>query len=63
MTDNSTAPEPGSHLGHRVARKVKVRVIAGRSLDDWREFAKRDDCLDRMVPSDLRQILGAIPDH
>lgn len=34
--------------------------IAGRSLGEWREFAKRDDCLDLMVPSDLRQLIGAI---
>lgn len=37
-----------------------VTVIAGRSLDQWREFAKRDDCLDHMVPSDLRLLISAI---
>ena len=36
--------------------------IAGRTLKEWKEFARRDDCLDRMVPSDLREILGKIPD-
>lgn len=36
-------------------------VIAGRSLEEWRIFARRDDCLDRMVPSDLRQLIGLIP--
>lgn len=36
------------------------RAIAGRTIAEWREFAKRDDCLDQMVPSDLRAILGAI---
>lgn len=35
-------------------------LIAGRTLAEWREFARRDDCLDRMVPSDLRQLVGAI---
>ena len=25
----------------------------------WREFARRDDCLDLMTPSDLRQLLVA----
>ncbi|MEM9764156.1 MAG: hypothetical protein AAF968_16885 [Pseudomonadota bacterium] len=44
-----------------IPRQKKVRVIAGKSLDEWREFARRDDCLGRMVPSDLRQLIGAIP--
>lgn len=35
-------------------------IIAGKTLGEWREFARRDDCLDRMVPSDLRQLIGAI---
>lgn len=35
-------------------------VIAGRTLPEWQEHARRDDCLDRMAPSDLRQILGAL---
>lgn len=29
-----------------------------KSLDEWKEFARRDDCLRRMVPSDLRVILS-----
>lgn len=37
-----------------------VRVIAGKSIEEWREFARRDDCLERMVPSDLRQLIGAL---
>jgi len=36
------------------------RTVAGRTIAEWREFAKRDDCLDQMVPSDLRAILSAI---
>lgn len=35
-------------------------TVAGRTLIEWREFARRDDCLDRMVPSDLRQLIGVI---
>lgn len=35
-------------------------IIAGRSLAGWRAFATRDDCLDKMVPSDLRQLIGAL---
>lgn len=31
--------------------------IAGRTQEEWRTFSRRDDCLDRMVPSDLRQLL------
>lgn len=35
-------------------------VIAGRTLDEWTEYARRDDCLDGMVPSQLRQLIGQI---
>lgn len=34
--------------------------IAGKSLQEWQEFARRDDCLERMVPSDLRQVVGEV---
>lgn len=37
-----------------------VSSIAGRSLADWRVFARRDDCLDSMVPSDLRALLAKV---
>lgn len=37
-----------------------VEILAGRTLAEWREFARRDDCLERMVPSDLRQLIGAV---
>lgn len=36
--------------------------VGPMSLDQWREFARRDDCLDCMVPSDLRQLIG-LPRH
>ena len=29
-----------------------------KTVDEWKRFARRDDCLDRMVPSDLRMILS-----
>jgi hypothetical protein len=35
-------------------------IVAGRSIEEWQEFARRDDCLDRMVPSDLRQIVAQV---
>lgn len=35
-------------------------IIAGQSLKSWQEFARRDDCLEYMVPSDLRQVIGAL---
>lgn len=35
-------------------------VISGKTLAEWFEFAQRDDCLDHMVPSDLRQLISAI---
>lgn len=34
--------------------------IGDKTLDEWQQFARRDDCLDRMVPSDLRLILGKL---
>jgi len=36
-------------------------MIAGKTVAEWRDFARRDDCLDRMVPSDLRQLIAALP--
>lgn len=32
-----------------------------RTLSQWREFSRRDDCLSFLVPSDLRLLLGLIP--
>lgn len=29
-----------------------------KTIEQWQEFARRDDCLNRMVPSDLRAILS-----
>lgn len=29
-------------------------------LSKWKEFSKRADCLDRMVPSDVRLLVGQI---
>lgn len=34
--------------------------IGDRTLDEWAVFARRDDCLERMVPSDLRLLISAI---
>jgi hypothetical protein len=34
--------------------------IAGRTLDEWQTFARRDDCLNQMVPSDLRMLIAQI---
>lgn len=36
------------------------RLIAGRTLEGWRQLARRDDCFDQMVPSDLRLLLAEI---
>ena len=33
-------------------------LIAGRTLMQWAEHARRDDCFERMVPSDLRMIVS-----
>lgn len=40
--------------------KTKPLQGTSRTLDEWKEFARRDDCLDQMIPSDLRCILSAI---
>ena len=34
--------------------------IAGKTLSQWADFARQDDCLDKMVPSDLRILLQHI---
>lgn len=36
--------------------------IGDKTLSEWREYARRDDCLERMVPSDLRMILAKLAD-
>jgi len=56
--DDTTSGDRGPN--NRVYREKTVRVIAGRSLEDWEKLARQDNCLDLMVPSDLRQILAAI---
>lgn len=38
--------------------KTAPTRISGYTYKEWVEFARRDDCLERMVPSDLRQILS-----
>ena len=38
---------------------ARIDTAAERArLDDMTRTARRDDCLDRMVPSDLRRIIG-----
>lgn len=37
-------------------------LIAGRTLAEWRDFARTDYCLDQMVPSDLRALLARLED-
>jgi len=58
MTDTSSEDRGPNQF----YRGKTARVIAGRSLDDWKQLARQDNCLDLMVPSDLRQILEAIKD-
>ncbi|UQS95266.1 hypothetical protein Pam5_50 [Pseudanabaena phage Pam5] len=36
--------------------------IAGRTILEWAQLARRDDCFERMVPSDLRQLVGLVSD-
>ncbi len=42
---------------------IRDLKIGDKTLAEWREFARRDDCLERMVPSDLRLILMAIEEE
>lgn len=48
-------------LNERLAASATVVAtrIAGRTHAEWVEFAKRDDAMDNMIPSDLRKILAA----
>jgi hypothetical protein len=39
------------------------REMAVWTLDQWRQFSRRDDCLDLMVPSDLRMALTCAMEH
>ena len=39
---------------------AETPVVAGRTLAEWVEFSRRDDCLERMVPSDLRGLVNAL---
>lgn len=53
---------PARTSGGRVSapRLPSLRTPEGlvETLDEWKDFARRDDCLGRMVPSDLRVILS-----
>lgn len=40
--------------------KNKPETINGMTLEEWRVFARQDDCLDKMVPSDLRELISKI---
>ena len=35
-------------------------LVAGRTLEQWWEHSKKDNCFDSMVPSDLRAILNKV---
>ena len=35
--------------------------VAGRTLAEWREFAREEDCLSDMYPEELRALLALIP--
>ena len=39
------------------AEQFPHSYIGRRTFFEWQEHAKRDDCLDEMVPGDLREIL------
>jgi hypothetical protein len=47
---------------HRLEKPDKPAEpkIAGRTLAEWQVFARQDNCLDCMVPSDLRELVGAL---
>lgn len=37
-----------------------MKPIAGRPLIEWLELSTKDDCLEKMVPSDLRALVNRI---
>lgn len=37
---------------------IEGQTVSDVQLDYWADLAKRDDALDRFVPSDIRQIIG-----
>jgi hypothetical protein len=39
---------------------AEQQIIAGKTVTQWQEHARRDDCFSSMVPSDLRLILAAL---
>ena len=39
-------------------KEIEPFTIAGKTRQEWIQFAREDNCLERMVPSDLRQILA-----
>lgn len=47
-------------MQNKELRLPSLRTEEGpvKTLEQWKEFARRDDCLNRMVPSDLRVILS-----
>jgi hypothetical protein len=45
---------------HPAPEAPATPTVAGLTLDEWRSLARRDDCLDSMSPSDLRQLLAQI---
>jgi hypothetical protein len=60
-----TGEPPRYPIAHKSGAKGPSRLPTLRTPDglvksvmEWQEFARRDDCLDRMVPSDLRVILS-----
>lgn len=58
---DSAAGEIRAYLAAREQASANdERTIAGRTLEGWRQLARRDDCFDQMVPSDLRLILAEI---
>jgi hypothetical protein len=60
-SQKSSANAPHTATQSQEPTMRETETVAGKTLAEWREFARRDDCLERMVPSDLRQLIGKIP--
>jgi hypothetical protein len=63
---NKDSSDPSLPMNRRVCEPepqrmdVATAAIAGRSLAEWWELSKRDDCYRHLVPSDLRCLVQAL---
>src|ERR1700733_5890956 len=59
---NGNAREPPANLITSALPPEPMRpvMISSEQLQEWIKVSRRDDCFDRLVPSDVRLMLGEI---